>query len=243
MPKMNGKGLVVDSVDNHHNLSQAIKSLKLVLGLLYLSDKRKPHGQLIGLLGELVAAEAFLSAGYKVDMTGGQAQSDFVVEKDGRRYAIDVKTSSIKQELGKKSPSNWGWGLLSITQKNKLGERHQGSKGEKEPEKYLMCLGMGDTYSVEYCIVFTINEAEQLDKSPLSMFKKTNAHALMILVEPTRIDDLIQGDKREQSSTVVGYHEKVKELVEAQSAYEWRYTPNNESLNNWLMKVSPLERK
>jgi len=116
-----------------------------------------------GFLGELVVGSLLRGRGYDVHHLGGQHGSDLVVRQLGAE--IDVKTSSLKKELG---CPHWGWAL------------HSGSKKKALTFTHLVCVALDA--SLELAGLFVIGRAD-LERFPAGVPPFVNNRRILFVTQ------------------------------------------------------------
>jgi hypothetical protein len=116
-----------------------------------------------GYLGELIVKKRLEDAGFEVEHQGNQSRHDLSFWVGDYEYKIDVKTSTIKDELSC-GHLHWGWALKHSNKKNKITANH------------FICVGLDRNYKAQR---FLVIPADYVAKFPhgIGQFNKVD-HAL-----------------------------------------------------------------
>jgi hypothetical protein len=146
-----------------------------------------------GFLGELVLGALLQADGYAVEHYGGQHGVDVCVPK--LRVRIDVKTSTLKTELGMRL---WGWALQSGSKKKALNFTH------------VVCVALDEAFQLS--ALYVVNVAD-LEKFPagVSPFKNNKR----IFLVPRDNADILDLDhlKKDQAEALKLSSVRVREGV------------------------------
>ena len=93
-----------------------------------------------GFLGELIVKERLEDAGFEVWHRGNQSGYDLSVWVDDQEFKIDVKTSTLKNELSCGRP-HWGWALLHSNKKKAISATH------------FVCVGLDENFEARRFII------------------------------------------------------------------------------------------
>ena len=93
-----------------------------------------------GFVGELIVRERLEDAGFEVDHRGNQSGYDLSFWVDDQEFRIDVKTSTLKDELSCGRP-HWGWALVHSNKKKAVSATH------------FICVGLDEDFEAQRFII------------------------------------------------------------------------------------------
>jgi hypothetical protein len=93
-----------------------------------------------GFLGELIVKERLEDAGFEVDHRGNQSGYDLSFWSEDQEFRIDVKTSTLKDELSC-GRLHWGWALVHSNKRKAVSATH------------FMCVGLDESFEARRFIL------------------------------------------------------------------------------------------
>ena len=118
-----------------------------------------------GFLGELIVKERLEDAGFEVYHRGNQSGYDLSFWVDDQEFKIDVKTSTLKDELSC-DRLHWGWALVHSNKKNAVSATH------------FICVGLDENFEARRFIIIPSEWAAKFPEG-IGQFNKVK-HALCV---------------------------------------------------------------
>ena len=143
------------------SIANTISLLRRVIG--DPNCERMNMSTIKGFLGELIVRERLEDAGFEVDHRGNQSGYDLSFWVDDQEFRIDVKTSTLKDELSC-DRLHWGWALVHSNKQKAVSATH------------FICVGLDESLEAQRFIIIPAEWAAKFPEG-IGQFSKVK-HAL-----------------------------------------------------------------
>lgn len=165
--------------------------------------KRMNMATIKGFLGELIVKERLEDAGFEVYHQGNQSGYDLYFSEQDQEFKIDVKTSTLKNELSC-SRDHWGWALIHSNKQNLISATH------------FICVGLDQSLVARQFIIIPARLVKKFPKG-IGQFNKVE-HALCAFQKSFTPKNL-SSEKSNYIKKCQGWlrHKAIKRLSKGQS--------------------------